>query len=305
MLNTVQSLNSFSYKQMNTISSNKIRLISGCSIAVLLFLCSSCVYDKEYMKYTNDQIAALQKTTSELKESNAAKIDAVNASQADIMLEIEALKKEITDLSGRVEDNEHLLKHNYEKELGENEDAKSQVGKLKEKIESLEKMVNYHHYYLNLEPFEYIKPGSNEVALGGTPAIGSAPGSTEQKPNDVALYESNLDLFNAQNYEQALTGFKSFLDTYPKSTLADNAQFWIGECLMGLKQYQTAILAFQDVIKKYPDGNKVPNAMLKQAVAMKAINDLTSTKIILKNLIKTYPKSPEAAIAQKKLDAMD
>jgi len=94
------------------------------------------------------------------------------------------------------------------------------------------------------------------------------------------------------------------LDTYPKSDLADNAQFWIGECFMGLKQYEHAILEFNKVIKNYPKENKVPNAMYRQAIAMQKIDEATGAKIVLKNLIKTYPNSPEAADAKKKLSSM-
>jgi tol-pal system protein YbgF len=96
-----------------------------------------------------------------------------------------------------------------------------------------------------------------------------------------------------------LSGFKSFLDEYPKSDLADNAQYWIGECFMSMKQYKEAAIAFDDVIKKYPDENKVPGAYLRQAIAMQELGDTTSTKVLLKKLIKSYPDSPEAKRAKE------
>ena len=91
---------------------------------------------------------------------------------------------------------------------------------------------------------------------------------------------------------------------YPKSDLADNAQFWIGECHMSLEQYEQAILAYQEVIKKHPKGNKVPNAMLRQAVAFAEIKDKTSAKLLLKKVIKEYPNSSEAQIARAKLKTL-
>lgn len=290
---------------MTLLSLNKNRSIAaGIFISFLLF-CSSCANNQEYIKYTTDQINALKKTTAELTESTSARIDTVNSSQAAIMVEIEALKNDLRGLAGRVEDNEHLIKHSLEQELGEQGDARTELGRAVEKMDRLEKMVNHHHQYLNLEPFIYIDSKndvSTPVSENNTITLNTIDGV--EKPKDVLLYESSLDLFNEQKYDQALSGFKSFLDNYPESDLADNAQFWIGESFMGLKQYEYAILEFNKVIKNYPKENKVPNAMYRQAIAMQIIGESTGARIVLKNLIKTYPESPEATDAEKKLSSM-
>ena len=290
---------------MNFLSLKKNRFVTGCISVSLIILCSSCASNQEYIKYTSDQINALQKITNELKDSTGASIDNINSSQASILVEIDTLKNELRELAGRVEDNEHLIKYNLEKELGEQGDAKTDLASIAEKIDRLEKMVNYQHKYLNLEPFEYISKTddpSKPMGDGNLTPLNTINGV--EKPKDVLVYESSLDLFNDEKYDQALISFKSFLETYPRSDLADNAQFWIGECFMGLNQYDNAILEFNKVIKNYPNENKVPNAMFRQAVAWQKIGDLTSAKIVLKNLIKMYPKSPEAADAEKKLASM-
>ena len=290
---------------MNLLSLNKNSLAAGGVLVSLLLFCASCATDQEFIKYTTDQINALQKATAELKESTGASIDTVNSSQAAIMVEIETLKSDLRELSGRVEDNEHLIKYNLEKELGEKGDAKADLNVIAEKVERLEKMVTYQQQYLNLEPFEYINKDTGEVTpspQGNATTLNTV--NSVEKQTDVLLYESSLDLFNDEKYDQALNSFKSFLMTYPKSDLADNAQFWIGECYMGLKQYEHAILEFDKVIKNYPNENKVPNAMYRQAIAWLKTDNPAVAKNVLENLIKTYPKSPEAADAEKKLAAM-
>ena len=221
------------------------------------------------------------------------------------MVSIEALKKDVRELSGRVEDNEHLIKYNLEKELGEKGDARTELGTIAEKLDRLEKMVNHQYQYLDLEPFGS-RDSSNDSATpvddGNSPAADSTGGA--EKPKDVLLYESGRDLYNNGKYEQALVSFKSFLDTYPKSDLADNAQYWMGECYMELKQYNYAFLEFGKVIKNYPDGNKVPHAMYRQALAMLKNGESVGAKLVLKNLIKMYPESPEATDAEKKLSSI-
>jgi tol-pal system protein YbgF len=126
-----------------------------------------------------------------------------------------------------------------------------------------------------------------------------------RKPvNEIELYDSALAAFRGERYEQAMEGFREFLGTYPESDRADNAQFWIGECFMSLKQYEQAILAYQKVIKNYPQGNKVANAMLRQAIAFLELKDKTSAKLLMKRIITTYPNSSEADIAEKKLETI-
>jgi tol-pal system protein YbgF len=143
-------------------------------------------------------------------------------------------------------------------------------------------------------------PAAPQVQTPAKPA----PPPEVQIPPDQKLYDVNMDIYRKEKYEEAIAGFKNFLDEYPKSKLADNAAFWIGESHMALKQYEQAILAFQKVIKKYPKGNKVPNALLRQALAFYELNDKTSAKLLLRKLIKQYPKTNEAKIAKNKLKTM-
>jgi tol-pal system protein YbgF len=121
------------------------------------------------------------------------------------------------------------------------------------------------------------------------------------EPADLRSYDQSLELYREGKYEDAIDGFKAFLRKYPKSDRADNAQFWVAECYMHLKQYEQAILSYQEVIKKYPKGNKVPNALLRQAMAFLEIKDKTSARLLLKKIVKKYPRSSEAKIAKRKL----
>ncbi len=277
-------------------------------ISITLF--TSCTYDKEFA-YTNDQINNLNQKTSSLQESidNKAnsmneKLSAVNSNQSEIMVEIDQLKEDLKELSGRIEDNEYILKNTVEKDLSEQDAIRVDLAKLAEisqKMERLERVLKQQQEYLGLESLDTEEELQEEQAI-----IETAPEQEEaievgQKSEEGEIYNATLSLYREEKYEQASEDFKKFLNLYPKSDLADNAQFWIGECLMALKQYEQAILAYQEVITKYPKGNKVPNAMLRQAIAFLEINDKTSSKLLLQKVIKQFPGSSEAQIAQKKL----
>ena len=228
------------------------------------------------------------------------------------MADVDQLKRDISEIRGRVEDNENNIKHFVEKDLSEQDSIRTEMDKLSgilPRIEKLETMVKQQGDYLGLEPSEAMKPEQPAtetvpvqptVTPTGPPAVSQGKKSIEEE-----AYNAALSLYRNEKYEQSIDAFTRFLSEYPKSDLADNAQYWIGECFMALKQYDRAILAYNKAIKDYPKGNKVPNAMLRQALAFLEINDKTSTKIVLRQLIKQFPGSNEAKIAESKLKAID
>ncbi len=288
-----------SEKSMDNVSKNKYGLMAGViTLSFFLFL-SSCAQNKEYMRYTNDQIGSLKKRTEALENNTVAKIDNIVSTQASLMAEIESLKSEMRALTGRIEDSEHLIKRNLEMELGDSNGG----GSIAERVSRLEKMVKEQQRYLGLEPFVKV-PSEDGSAPSGGEFADLDNVNMDNKPRDEAMYETSLLLYQKEQFKEALSGFKSFLDEYPKSDLADNAQYWIGECYMAMEQYKEAAIAFDDVIKKYPDANKVPSAYLRQAIAMQNLDDITSTRLLLKKLIKIYPKTPEAKRAEEILSKL-
>lgn len=278
-------------------------LFTGWVILLIAPFLGSCATDEKFA-YTYDQINAANKKIASLEETVDETIDKklgiINSNQASLRIEIDQLKQDISNLSGRVEETEYLVKHSLEKDLTTQDTVLADIANLSSRLNNLEMSVAYQQEYLNIEA---VQP---EAALQEKPEATLKPGDTgsAQDSGEQTLYDSCLAQFNEGKYNDAIDGFKSFLDIYPKSDLADNAKFWIGECLMGQKQYEDAIVTFQEVIEKYPKGNKVSSAMLRQAIAFLEINDKISAKYILEQLIKKFPKSTEAKVAQKKLDTM-
>jgi tol-pal system protein YbgF len=290
------------------------RLTTRLMPALACLLLSSCVYDQE-MSYFNDQIVALNRRVTSLEESAGsdlpAKLDTLQSNQARLQVEIDQLKNEISELSGRTEDNEHLLRRIVEQDLSGLDAMKARLDALTEKSERLDRMVRQQQQYLNLEPPPEEQPAPVQPSEGRPPARPApSPGEGSAAPEEavpsgeIELYEYALGLYREGKYNEAQQTFRSFLDRYPKSDRADNAHFWIGEADMALGQYEQAILAFQNVIKDYPRGNKVANAMLRQAVAFLEINDKTSARLLLKKIVKEHPGTSEAELAKKKLDAL-
>ncbi|MFO7987055.1 MAG: tol-pal system protein YbgF [Desulfatiglandaceae bacterium] len=285
----------------------------GIGTCVLLLLCS-CVTQKEFL-YLNDQLVALNKRVDELEDQTEkklsgklnAELQAIRDRQADNVAEVDQVKTEIQRLSGQVQENNHWIKRSIERDTTEQDQVKESVSDLEAQIAELEAKTDrvYDHLGLKIQDQQPEEVSTKEPDRAEkTPIPVPETEEADEVSAEKRLYEVNLALFKNEEYEEAISGFQNFIDKYPKSTLADNAQFWIGECYMGLKQYEQAILAYQNVIKKYPKGNKVPNALLRQAKAFYEIKDKTSSKLLLKKLIAKYPQSREAGTAKKRLEQM-
>ena len=287
----------------------------GIIIVSILFF-TSCVTQKEFL-YLNDQIVALNKRVNSLQETTGNKLDSklisIREQQAKTDIEFANIREEMRNVSGRLDENNHLVRHAIERDTTAQDDMGASVTDLKDRISELETKVNRINAYLGLE-MDVRQEGQD---LEKTPMVAQVPApqaKAAKKPvpdikqpevsPEKKLYDLTLRLYREEKYEEAIAGFKNFIKKFSRSKLADNAQYWVGESYMALKQYEQAILAFQTVIKKYPKGNKVPNAILRQALAFYEIKDKTSARLLLKKLIKKYPKSSEAKIAKAKLRTM-
>ena len=269
------------------------------ALALMSILCfcalSSCITTRQDVVYLNQQIAALNNRVSDLEQSSAVGNEAssLRQSQADIVSDMENLKAEMQRLTAKVESNEMVIRRAVERDTTDQDTLKATIAGLNERITRLEELV------AQTRPQPSAPPGE-------TPPVKPVETPSEKPAlTDETLYNSSLNFFKEGKYDMAIEGFQNFLQKYPHSELADNAQFWIGECHMANKQYEQAILAYQKVIKDYPNGNKVPNALLKQATAFSEINDKISAKLLLQKIISNYPNSPEAKRAESLLQKLE
>lgn len=276
-----------------------------------LFLLTSCVTTQQDTRYLNDQIVALNNRVGRLENTMdvdsstdpQSQLQTIRESQAEIVSEFEKVKQEVQKISGRIEVSQRLAERTVEKDTSEQDALKASIAELNKRIAELEQDTKKIKEYLRLE----VPPGAPQQ--GSTKVAPEAEKEERQtvvpkaKPvsPDRLLYDKTYAVYKDGRYQEAIEGFKDFLKKYPASDLADNAQFWIGECYMNLKQYEKAILSYQEVIKNYPNGNKVANAMLRQALAFYEIGDNTSSRLLLKKVIKNYPNSNEAKTAETKL----
>lgn len=141
------------------------------------------------------------------------------------------------------------------------------------------------------------------------PASGTGAGGSSQPPGGGRgeadkLFVDAYARFNSGDYPKAQEEFTQFLSATPQSDLADDAQYWIGECLFSRKDYRRAIPEFRKVIDQYPFGNRVPHAFLKVGLSYLALGDRERATESLETVVQAFPKSEVATVAQATLDEL-
>jgi tol-pal system protein YbgF len=121
------------------------------------------------------------------------------------------------------------------------------------------------------------------------------PGNPDQ------LFAAAYGDYSRGNYDLAISEFRQYVETYPSSEMADNAQYWIGEALYAKGQFANAIAEFDKLAQMFPKGDKVPAARLKKGMALVEMGQEEAGRAEFQSLIKLFPRSNEAALARQQL----
>ncbi len=128
-------------------------------------------------------------------------------------------------------------------------------------------------------------------------------GTSAFKPggfNVSTSYSTALEDYKAKRYEVAVSGFKEVLTVSPQSSLADNAQYWIGECYDAMGNYEQALNSFNKVFD-YPESNKHPDAQVKIGLIYVKLDKKDLAKEEFKAVIDNFPGTNAAGIATSQL----
>jgi tol-pal system protein YbgF len=248
--------------------------------------------------------------------------DALRTQAADNKAMLDSLRREIEQVRGEVEE----VRYRLDQVAKERGGTSPRVKLLEDRIAVLEKQVRMRPVEMVPPPVEGEPPLSSpgDIPLGsqpGQPAPSSFPPRTGLPPpetqpmsqEEIALarepvevqdeYRLGRGAMQERQYDRAIQLFRGFQRKYPDSSLADDAQYWIGEIYFEQRDYNRAILEFNDVLK-YRRGDKVPAALLRQAQAFLEIGDKTDARLILQKLINDHPKSEQAQEARVQLQTL-
>jgi tol-pal system protein YbgF len=121
---------------------------------------------------------------------------------------------------------------------------------------------------------------------------------------EKAAYDQAFQALKELRYADAAEDFQSFLDGYPNSEYADNAQYWLGESYYVTRNYDIALKAFQDLMDLYPESPKVPDALLKVGYTHYELEQWDSSRAALTQVQESYPDTTLSRLAESRLRSM-
>jgi len=209
----------------------------------------------------------------DLKIKTEARFDQQAKGQLDLAGQIQRQAEEIARLRGQLET------LNYE-------------------LETAKK--RQQDFYLDLDTRlrKFETPGAGNAAVD--PAAGSNPVKADPA-REGQEYEAALNQFKAAKYKEAAQAFAAFVQKYPDSSLAPNAQYWLGNAWYAQRDCKRAIDAQSVVTTKYADSAKAPDAWLAIATCQQEMGNAAGAKRALETVLSKYPNSPAVESAQQRL----
>lgn len=201
-------------------------------------------------------------------------------------------------------------KNNYDADSAKILELESRIMDLKQELADSKFLMERKDLAL-LELEDTIKTLKKKISTIQNPTkkpeqIPNKPKSSSLKnKSPQVLYTKARNLLIEEDYKNAATEFSEFIKKYPKSSLADNAVYWFGECYYSLGNYKKAISIFKNLALNYPKSEKIPDAMLKTGYSYLSMEDTNRAHHYLTQVLKKYPFSPAAEKAQEKLRSFE
>ena len=141
-----------------------------------------------------------------------------------------------------------------------------------------------------------------ELKLLSKPLPQPSTPSSDLSPE--AIYDRASGDLVRGNYDLAVQGFASYLNSTPGGAKAANAQYGIGEAYYYQGKMQQAITAYTRILTDYPDSDLCASALYKRAKAELAIKESENAIADLKEILERYPSSSEANLAKTELQSL-
>jgi tol-pal system protein YbgF len=274
----------------------KIRLILV--LALALAGASACAQPQ--------QIELLEREQRRMRNDNVSihnEVESMRSSLADTRANMQQLQREFSALKERIEE----TRYQVGRQIGQSsrdgdqrvKDLEARVAKLTEGFKAQEGQLKAREDELR-ELRKSIQQPTGLNVPAETAEISAAENDTVRRD-----YETAWRALEKKDYRLAVTRFKEFLQKHPKSRLANNAQYWIGESHYALREFDQAILEFDAVRSRYPQGDKVPAALLKQGFAFAELGEKVNARLILQEVVEKYAQSPEAVQAKQRLKSLE
>ena len=228
---------------------------------------------------SSKQSSQVKGSLTEQLASVERKLDSRNRAQVNIQRQLDDMQTQVNELRGVTELHTHQLSQVLERQ--------------RELYQELDRRVS-----------EALKPTVQvPAAITANASTASQNYSSDLTENEA--YDKALNLvLKDKRYEEAIPAFRHFNQTYPQSSYAPNAHYWLGQLLFNKGEIAAAEQEFSIVVDKFKDTSKRPDALLKLAMVAQQQNNTVKAVNLYRQLLSEYPDSTSAQLAKPRLESL-
>tara|TARA_B100001765_G_C19441855_1_gene310434 strand:- start:86 stop:922 length:837 start_codon:yes stop_codon:yes gene_type:complete len=179
------------------------------------------------------------------------------------------------------------------------DDTNVRISSFSQEIEALR--VSIPRFPVTVDDSEATESEVEQVsAPSSEPALPTNPGISPQR-----LYDNAWADYSTGQWSLAIAGFDTYIKTFPRSDLTDDAQFYIGETHYNDGRFANAVIAYDEVIVSYSEGDVVPEAQYKKGLALDRLGDTDQARETFQTVLDSFPDSRMAALALQALNRLN
>jgi tol-pal system protein YbgF len=213
------------------------------------------------------------------------------SAQGMVFNQLQQMQQEIAQLRGMLEEQQNEIQRLKQESL--------------ERYQDLDRRVSSGGAAPAATPENTSAGGAINANTRPTPPAGQTSAEPADPEKEKLFYDAAFDLIKAKDFARAAQAFTGFLNKYPNSQYAGNAQYWLGEVTLANGDIQGAGQAFAKVAQQYPSHSKVPDALFKLADVEQRLGNTDKAKTILRQVIAQYPGSSAAQLSQRDLQRLN
>ena len=253
-----------------------------------------------------DRVAALEQQQARANEGTLSLVN-----------RLQNLEQQVRDLQGQIEQLQHQQQESDQRQKDQYVDLDSRLSRLEGKP-------------LGAAPASTVNPASPMSAGAPVPAgsVAVVPPPTAAAPvpppalaaaavpavapaapvspaaAEQTAYDHAFQALRDGDYAESARRFRAFMAQYPGSTLAPNADYWLGESYYVTQNFQVSLQTFQGLLARYPGSPKAPDALLKVGYCQYELKQWAAARTTLEEVVAKYPNTTVAHLAEGRLRAI-
>ena len=250
-------------------------LVLGAGVVAGLGGCVS----KSDIQGVQDDVALFKAETARRDSARAAQLTQVIQVQQRVMDSLTSSRKAVSQLRG---------------------DLASDLYNIQQQLVQLQELTGQSQQRLS-ELRTRLEARSEQISTTA-PGDTSTPSPSSNASADQ-MYEASLAQLRRGSTSTARQGLREMLRTYPTSTRAGDALYFIGQSFAA-ENPDSAAVYYDQVVQKYPTSSRAGSALYNLGLVAERRKETKKAREAYQRVVQKYPQSDEAALARDRLKAL-